>query len=50
MDELPEAYGVRRMHPESLAGSADSLFKSLGEHGGFSLIAVPGALIPIPTT
>ncbi|MDZ7855053.1 group II truncated hemoglobin [Sphaerotilus sp.] len=35
MDELPEAYGVRRMHPESLAGSADSLFKFLsGWFGG----------------
>lgn len=29
MDELPESYGVRRMHPESLAGSEDSLFKFL---------------------
>jgi hemoglobin len=29
MDELPEAYTVRRMHPESLAGSADSLFDFL---------------------
>jgi hemoglobin len=35
MDELPEAYGVRRMHPQSLAGSADSLFKFLsGWFGG----------------
>lgn len=35
MDELPEAYGVRRMHPEALAGSADSLFKFLsGWFGG----------------
>ena len=35
MDELPEAYGVRRMHPESLVGSADSLFKFLsGWFGG----------------
>lgn len=35
MDELPEAYQVRRMHPESLAGSADSLFKFLsGWFGG----------------
>jgi hemoglobin len=35
MDELPEAYGVRRMHPESLASSADSLFKFLsGWFGG----------------
>ena len=29
MDELPEAYTVRRMHPESLAGSTDSLFDFL---------------------
>lgn len=29
MDELPEAYTVRRLHPESLTGSADSLFKFL---------------------
>lgn len=35
MDELPEAYNVRRLHPESLAGSADSLFKFLsGWFGG----------------
>ena len=35
MDELPEAYAVRRLHPESLAGSADSLFKFLsGWFGG----------------
>ena len=35
MDELPEAYTVRRLHPESLAGSADSLCKSLsGWFGG----------------
>jgi hemoglobin len=38
MDELPEAYSVRRLHPESLAGSADSLFKFLsGWFGGPSL-------------
>ncbi|HEY0843882.1 MAG TPA: group II truncated hemoglobin [Noviherbaspirillum sp.] len=29
MDALPEAWAVRRIHPESLAGSADSLFKFL---------------------
>jgi hemoglobin len=29
MDELPEAYGVRQMHPESLSGSAQSLFEFL---------------------
>jgi hemoglobin len=35
MDELPEAYTVRRLHPESLAGSDDSLFKYLsGWFGG----------------
>lgn len=35
MDELPEAYTVRQLHPESLAGNADSLFKYLsGWFGG----------------
>lgn len=35
MDELPEAYDVRRLHPEDLAGSEDSLFKFLsGWFGG----------------
>ncbi len=35
MDDLPEAYTVRRLHPESLKGSADSLFKFLsGWFGG----------------
>lgn len=35
MDELPEAYNVRRLHPDSLEGSADSLFKFLsGWFGG----------------
>lgn len=35
MDELPEAWDVRRLHPESLVGSADSLFKYLsGWFGG----------------
>ena len=29
MDELPEAYTVRQMHPQSLAGSATSLFEFL---------------------
>ena len=38
MDELPEAHGVRRMHPESLQGSAQSLFEFLsGWFGGPSL-------------
>lgn len=35
MDELPEAYAVRSLHPESLAGSAQSLFELLsGWFGG----------------
>jgi hemoglobin len=35
MDELPEAYGVRQLHPDSLAGSAESLFEFLsGWFGG----------------
>ena len=29
MDELPEAYGIRRLHPQDLAGSRDKLFKFL---------------------
>lgn len=38
MDELPEAYTVRRIHPQTLAGSADSLFKFLsGWFGGPAL-------------
>lgn len=38
MDSLPEAYAVRCMHPESLAGSALSLFEYLsGWFGGPSL-------------
>ena len=35
MDELPESYGIRKMHPESLQGSEDKLFKFLsGWMGG----------------
>lgn len=35
MDELPEAYAVRSLHPQSLAGSEDSLFEFLsGWFGG----------------
>ena len=35
MDELPEAYAVRRLHPDSLAGSAETLYKYLtGWFGG----------------
>ncbi len=35
MDTLPEAWAVRSLHPESLAGSADKLFKYLsGWFGG----------------
>ena len=38
MDELPEAYAVRCMHPESLAGSNESLFEYLsGWFGGPNL-------------
>ncbi len=38
MDELPEAYAVRQMHPESLQGSAQSLFEFLsGWFGGPAL-------------
>ena len=29
MDELPEAYTVRKMHPDSLEGSAEGLFEFL---------------------
>jgi hemoglobin len=35
MDELPETYGVRRMHAEDLSGSAEKLFLFLsGWFGG----------------
>lgn len=35
MDELPEAYGIRKMHAESLDGASDKLFKFLsGWMGG----------------
>lgn len=35
MDELPEAHGIRKMHPSSLQGSEDKLFKFLsGWMGG----------------
>ena len=38
MDELPEAYTVRQLHPESLSGSATSLFEFLsGWFGGPAL-------------
>jgi hemoglobin len=38
MDELPEAHTVRLIHPESLAGSEESLFEFLsGWFGGPSL-------------
>ena len=38
MDELPEAHTVRQMHPENLAGSAQSLFEFLsGWFGGPAL-------------
>jgi len=29
MEELPEAYAVRQLHPESLAGSEEMLFEYL---------------------
>jgi hemoglobin len=35
MDELPEAYAARRIHPESLTGASQSLFEFLsGWFGG----------------
>lgn len=35
MDELPESYGIRKMHAEDLSSSADKLFKFLsGWMGG----------------
>ena len=35
MDELPESYGIRKLHPENLQGSEDKLFKFLsGWMGG----------------
>lgn len=35
MDELPESYGIRKLHPPSLQGSEDKLFKFLsGWMGG----------------
>ncbi len=38
MDELPEAYAVRQLHPESLAGSEEMLFEYLsGWLGGPNL-------------
>jgi len=40
MDELPEAFAVRQIHPESLTGSAQSLFEFLsGWFGGPPLYA-----------
>ena len=34
-DELPESYGIRKLHPEDLQGSEDKLFKFLsGWMGG----------------
>ena len=38
MDELPEAYGIRQLHPENLRDSEDKLFKYLsGWMGGPAL-------------
>ncbi len=40
MDTVPEYYGIRKLHPESLAGSADKLFWFLsGWLGGPPLYA-----------
>ncbi len=40
MDELPEAYGIRRLHPPDLAGSEEKLFLFLsGWLGGPPLFA-----------
>lgn len=38
MDELPEAYGIRKLHPQDLAGSEEKLFMFLsGWLGGPNL-------------
>lgn len=38
MDELPESYGIRQLHPENLQSSQDKLFKYLcGWMGGPAL-------------
>ena len=38
MDELPESYGIRQLHPENLQGSQEKLFKYLcGWMGGPAL-------------
>ena len=38
MDELPESYGIRKLHPDNLQGSQDKLFKYLsGWMGGPAL-------------
>lgn len=40
MDELPEAYGIRKLHPHDLAGSEEKLFMFLsGWLGGPDLFA-----------
>jgi len=40
MDEMPEFYGIRKLHPESLAGSTDKLYWFLsGWMGGPALYA-----------
>lgn len=40
MDELPEAYGIRKLHPGDLAGSEEKLFMFLsGWLGGPDLFA-----------
>ena len=57
MDELPEAYAVRCLHPQSLQGSAQSLFEFLsGWLGGPPLYSekktIPAcacAIAPMPS-
>jgi hemoglobin len=40
MDELPEAYGIRKLHPQNLGGSEEKLFMFLsGWMGGPDLFA-----------
>lgn len=34
MDELPEAYGIRKLHPEDLSGSEEKLFMYLSGYLG----------------
>ena len=34
MDELPEAYGIRKLHPEDLSGSEEKLFMYMSGYLG----------------